>query len=143
MRCDGYDVINYMDDFVGIGVSSVARCSFEHLHELLARLGLDVSERKLVSPSTKVTCLGIKIDSVAKTVSIPKEKMKRVHVMLQDWQTKLFASKQQLQSLLGNLLYIHKCVKPARIFVNRMLEVLRQNFDKRSITLTPEFKRDV
>ena len=69
--------------------------------------------------------------------------MQRVRHMIHEWQNKRFTSKQQLQSLLGNLLYIHKCVKPARIFVNRMLDVLRQNYGKRSITLNVEFMRDV
>ena len=63
--------------------------------------------------------------------------------MLQDWQHKKFCSKQQLQSLLGNLLYIHKCVHPARMFLNRMLDLLRANYDKKSITLTHDFKRDL
>ena len=45
--------------------------------------------------------------------------------------------------LLGNLLYIHKCVKPSRIFVNRMLELLHKNYDTASISITQEFKRDL
>ena len=71
MQCDRFDVINYMDHFVGIVLPSVACHSFEHLLEVLACLGLDISDKKLVTPSTKVTCLIIEIDSVAKTISIP------------------------------------------------------------------------
>ena len=70
------------------------------------------------------------------------DKMRRIENMLHDWQLKTFASRQQLQSLLGNLLYIHKCVKPARIFLNHMLQLLRDNYDKNSITLTHDFRRD-
>ena len=143
MRRDRYDVINYVDDFVGFGTPSVARASVGHLRNLLSRLGLNISAQKLVAPCTKVTCLGTEIDTVAKTISIPESKMKRVRHMIHEWQNKRFASKQQLQSLLGNLLYIHKCIKPARIFVNRMLDVLRQNYGKRSITLNVEFMRDI
>ena len=36
-------------------------------------------------------------------------------------------TKSELQSLLGLLLYITKCVKPARFFLNRMLQLLRDN----------------
>ena len=48
---------------------------------------------------------------------------------------------KQLQSLLGQLSYIHKCVRPARVFLNRMLKLLRKNHDKVHIHLTPEFMR--
>ena len=63
--------------------------------------------------------------------------------MVNEWRGKRFCSKRQLQSLLGNLLYIHKCVKPSRVFLNRMLELLRANYEATSITLTQEFKRDL
>ena len=52
-------------------------------------------------------------------------------------------SKRALQSIVGKLLYIHKCVKPARIFVNRILALLRENFDKKQIKLTTSFYRDI
>ena len=94
-------------------------------------------------PCTKVTCLDIDINTVDRTIAIPEEKMCHIENMLHDWQLKTFASRQQLQSLLGNLLYIHKCVKPARIFLNRMLQLLRDNYDKNSITLTHDFRRDL
>ena len=143
MRRAGYDVINYVDDFVGVATPSVAHQSYEHLTKLLERLGLDVSVKKLVSPSTSAICLGVEIDTVAKTIAIPQEKLDRIHRLLDEWRHKRFCSTQQLQSLLGNLLYVHKCVRPARIFVNRMLELLRQNYDKKSITLTTSFRRDL
>ena len=52
-------------------------------------------------------------------------------------------TKCELQSLLGNLLYIHKCVHPARIFLNRMLELLRSNCDVNLISITEDFRRDL
>ena len=34
------------------------------------------------------------------------------------------ATKNQLQTLVGKLIYIHRCVKPARLFINQILFVL-------------------
>ena len=143
MHRGGFNVINYVDDFVGVGTPGVTLRSYNHLRKLLERLGLDVSAKKLVAPSMSATSLGVEIDTVAKTLVIPKEKLDRINIILAEWHQRRFCSKQQLQSLLGNLLYVHKCVKPARIFVNRILELLRQNYDKRSITLTTGFRRDL
>ena len=60
MRQHGYAVVNYVDDFIGIAMPGVMRRSYVILQELLARL--DVSQNKLVAPSTKVTCLGVEVD---------------------------------------------------------------------------------
>ena len=51
--------------------------------------------------------------------------------------------KRQLQSILGLLLYVHKCVKPARVFLNRMLELLRACHNDSKVHLTDDFKHDL
>ena len=40
--------------------------------------------KKLVAPGTKVTCLGVDIDTVAKTIAIADDKMRRIEVMLNE-----------------------------------------------------------
>ena len=136
MRQKGFTIIDYIDDYVGMGVPSVASASYATLTDLMARLGLSISQNKLVPPSTQVTCLGVLIDTVHGTISIPPEK---VHT----WLSKDVASKRQLQSILGLLLYVHKCVRPARFFLNRMLDLLRSAHMRQQVSLTPDFKRDL
>ena len=143
MRRRGHTVLNYVDDFLGVGASRVARHSFDALQELMPQLGLDISVKKLTPPSTIAVCLGIQINTVESTVSIPPEKLQKIVHMVTDWKARHFCSKRQLQALLGNLLYVNKCVKASRVFLNRMLQLLRANYDKNSITLTHDFKRDL
>ena len=69
--------------------------------------------------------------------------MVQISNMLQTWKSKKSCTKRQLQSLLGHLLYIHKCVKPTRYFLNRMLEVLRSAHNATHISLNPDFHRDL
>jgi hypothetical protein len=52
-------------------------------------------------------------------------------------------NKHQIQSLLGNLIYIHKAITPARLFVNRVIALLKVTPDKGNILITQEFKRDL
>ena len=63
--------------------------------------------------------------------------------LCQSWKDKVTCTKQQLQSLLGSLLYITKCVRPARYFLNRMLQVLRENHANKHISLTVDFGKDL
>ena len=143
MRRRGFDIINYIDDFLGFGTRSTAQASFKALYKIMQELGLTISEKKLVHPSTQAVCLGVLIDTVQGTVSIPKDKLEQVKTVVNEWSEKTHCTKCQLQSLLGLLLYIHKCVKPARYFLNRMLTILRHASNPNRIVLTNDFKRDL
>ena len=130
-------MLDYIDDYIGVGVPSVTHASYVMLLDLMSQLGLTVSQKKLVAP---VTRLGILIDMVKSTVSIPPEKLEQINVTVRQWLSKSIISKHQLHSILGLLLYVHKCVKLARIFINRMLELLRLVHATQRITLTTDFK---
>ena len=43
-------MVDYIDDYVGMGVPSVAWASYNALIELMGELGLTISEKKLVAP---------------------------------------------------------------------------------------------
>ena len=109
----------------------------------MTQLGLTISKSKLVEPTTKTVCLGILIDTVQGTVAIPPEKLEVVKYMVEEWRNKKWCTKRQLQSLLGTLLYVHKCVKPARYFFNRMLGTLRNVSNPARVELNQDFQRDL
>ena len=141
MRQKDFVMVDYIDDYVGMGVPSIAWVSYNALTELMGEQGLTIIEKKLVPPSTQVTCLGVLIDKG--TLSIPPEKLHDITQVVCHWLGKDVTSKRQLQSILGLLLYVHKCVKPAHIFLNRMLDLLRSLHGRKKIELTHGFKRDL
>ena len=143
MASRGYDVINYIDDVIGFGTISTAKASFDTLQDLLQKLGFDISIKKLVEPTTKVTCLGVEVNTEEFTISVPHEKLANIMSMCNKWSRKSHCTKKELQSLLGCLLYISKCVKTSRTFLNRMLDTLRAHFGKENISLDIEFHRDL
>ena len=113
----GYPLLfNYIDDLIYTGLPSQMDASFNFLKNLLVELGLEISPKKLVPPSTSVTCLGILINSIQKTISIPPEKLAEINQLCIQWSTKIYYGKRDLQSLLGSLLYVSKCVKHSRFF---------------------------
>ena len=136
MRQRGFQIIDYIDDYVGFGVPQVGRASFASLFALKNDLGLTISDKTLVPPSTQVVCLGSLIDTKKGTVSIPPDKFCQINDTITEWLARKICTKHQLQSLLGLLLYIHKCVKPARAFLNRMLALLRSGHANQKIDLT-------
>ena len=83
---------------------------------------------KLHPPSEDITAchltaLGIRINIPESSLSIEPQK--------------------NFQSSVGKLVYIHKCVTPARIFINHMLNLFRENSHKKCICLTPQFFQDL
>ena len=113
------------------------------MHQLLQELGLQVSEKKLESPTTRLNCLGILVDTETFTMSIPPVKVKEIWEKCCHWQQKRYCNKKQLQSLLGSLLYVSKCVRFSRFFLNRLLDVLRSMEEKNQTKITIEARRDI
>ena len=125
------------------GLPSNIGHSYQFLLDLLQDLGLDISVTKLCPPSKKVICLGIMFDTVNRTISIPDNKLQEIYQTCKVWTDKRMVSKNELQSLLGLLLYIAKFVRPARYFLNRMLQLLRENHDNLNICLTEKIFKDL
>ena len=94
MRRHGHKVIDYVDDYIGFGVPSDARASFDLLYDLLQKLGLTVSQKKLVPPTTSVVCLGVEINTLTGTVSIPAEKLRQISDTVKDWKHRKTCTKR-------------------------------------------------
>ena len=134
---------NYIDDMIYTGLPDEIQDSYDTLINLLHELGLEISESKLVSPTSRAVCLGIEIDTVNRTLRIPDAKLQEIMNICKSFESKTKVTKNQLQSLLGSFLYITKCVKPARYFLNRMLQLLRDHNKLSKIHLNDNFHRDL
>ena len=139
MASKNYCITNYIDDLVGNATLGQVNSAFESLYDLLADLGFEVSDKKPVRPATTCVCLGIEIDTEKFTVLISAEKLQEIMNLCKAWDGKLTCTKQELQSNLGSLLYITKCVQLSRVFLNRMLDLLRAADKQHKITLTQSF----
>ena len=143
MTSKGHSITNYIDDLIGHALPSQAHESFNTLTSLLQELGLQISSKKLISPTTRAVCLGIEVDTVNFTLAIPQEKLNEIGSTCDLWATKDTCSKRDLQSLLGQLLYISKCVRASKAFLNCMLDLLRASDKQNLIHLTVPFKQDL
>ena len=90
-----------------------------------------------------MVCLGILINRKTRTISIPEKKLQEIKQLCYSWKGKSTFNKTQLQSLIGSLLYVTKCVRLARFFLNRMLTLLRNNHDNVKIDLNKDFHQDL
>ena len=144
MNKNGHNALmNYIDDLIYCGLPSNIGYSYQFLLNLLQELGLDISAKKLCPLGTKVICLGIMFDTVNRSISIPDHKLQEICQTCDAWSDKTIVTKNELQSSFGLLLYITKCVRPARYFLNRMLQLLRDSHNDQNICLTAAFFKDL
>ena len=118
-------LLNYVDDFVGAEHKDTIWRAFEHFTRLLEELKVDTSPEKMVPPTTRLEFLGVTLDSQTMTMEIPPEKIEETQKELHTWLYKSQATKKELQSLLGRLQFMSKCIRQGRIFVSRLLNWLR------------------
>ena len=138
----GYYLMSYIDDLLGAEVGDKAQKSFDTMCTLLRDLNIPTSPAKLTPPTTRIICLGIEIDSVKASMSIPENKLEEILLACKNFKKLTQFTKKQLQSLLGSLMFIHKVVHPARYFVNRLLETLR-GMDRERIPMSEPVQRDI
>ena len=96
--------MSYINDLIYTSLPSQIYHAYQFLLDLLPKLGLDISQDKLVTPAVAVTCLGILIDIKTRTISIPQEKLSQIIQLCHGWTFKQPCTKSQLQSLFGSLL---------------------------------------
>jgi hypothetical protein len=140
----GVSVVVYIDDLSGSALlQSEAKKQFRTLRKVLKYLGLVEAVHKASPPSQRMVWLGLQFDTISMTVSIPKSKLAEIQTLLKQWLNKSSAHKTQLQSLLGRLFHVAQCVRPARLFLNRMLSTLRRCPQVGHITLDDDFRKDL
>ncbi len=117
--------IHYLDDFLLFGSPDSCQCGVS-LERALARckgLGVPIAPAKTEGPATKLTFLGIELDTASLTISLPQEKLERLCTMIRDWESKKSCTKRELLSLIGYLQHACLVIKPGRSFLRQMIDL--------------------
>jgi hypothetical protein len=116
-----------------------AHKAFFELKELFLSCGIEESEQKAITPSTRMEFLRIVCDSDKLTLEISESRLKEMLSVVVEWDSKQLASKREVQSLVGKLNFVGSCVKPGRMFISRLLNWLRSIYSVEGKVLVPEF----
>ena len=138
-------VINYIDDFLVYG-ESFEQCQEAQtiLIHLLGQLGFHVSWKKCTSPATSIRYLGIIFDSISMEMSVPQDKLDKLHSEIKFFDNKSRATKRQIQRLCGILSHCAKVIKGGRTFSRRVIDLLKGLPEGNPrIRLSQDFKDDL
>ncbi|XP_071177827.1 uncharacterized protein [Mytilus edulis] len=140
----GYNGVNYIDDIGSAETTEFAGNGFHILKTLIDDLGFKVAEQKCCAPDTNMIFLGKQFDTVNMTISIPNDKLCEIKGVIEKLLTKKTITRKKLESIIGKLSYIADCIRSARLFIARLLALLRTISRKgHHINLNGEAKKDL
>lgn len=119
-------VVNYLDDFLIGSTQEECQRGLLTLINLLHYLGFNVSWRKVVSPTQRITFLGIELDSSIMSLRLPEDKLTLLTDLVNTFSHEASASKPQLQSLAGSLNFACQVVHGGRTFLRRVIDCLNK-----------------
>ncbi len=128
----------YLDDF-WLAADSRAECQRMLLItiNILRRLGFLIAWDKVVGPTRRLTFLGIEICTETMTTTLPHDKLVQFRSLIVATLQRRSMSKRQLQSLIGKLNWITRCVYGGRTFLRRFINVaqsLRAPWHRKRLT---------
>lgn len=115
-------VIHYIDDFLFvIRTKSEADAALLGALALCEDLGVPMAPGKTEGPTTCLTFLGIQLDTVEMSASLPAPKLAELMQITSDWGLKSRCTLRDLQSLVGSLSFACQVVRPGRFFLRRII----------------------
>ena len=93
----------------------------QHYPWHLQTIGHPLAIDKCEGPCTLLDYLGFLLDTVHLTVSLPKEKLDRLLLLISTWRQRKTCTKHDLDSLIGQLQHTSAVVKPGRSFLRHMI----------------------
>ena len=138
--------LHYLDDFLFLGPPGSPRCALalQQALDMCRALGVPVAAHKTEGPATKLTFLGIQINTDTMSLSLPRDKLLRILSLVLSWRSRQAATRRELQSLIGHLSHAAFVVLPGRIFLRRMIGLMKTASQPRHhVRLTAGFRSDL
>ena len=121
----GRKCVCFLDDFLIVcDTYEECRDAILQLIHLLCKLGFWINYQKVEGPSQRLTFLGITLDTIAMTLSLPPEKLQDLRRRLESTKAKNKVTKKQLQSLAGSLNWATQCIYGGRFHLRRILDTM-------------------
>ena len=118
-------IVHVLDDFLFISQSQEeCLADLNTFIGICNELGVPLAAEKTEGPVTKLSFLGIELDTVQSVARLPKEKLDKCHDMIVSFLPKKKVKLRTLQSLIGLLNFACRVV-PGRPFLRRLIDRMR------------------
>ena len=119
-------ILNYLDDFLVLGhTKEEAQFAQNIVIKTLRYLGFYISWAKVTPPSKIYRYLGLDIDSIEMELRLPKDKLEKLIISVNNFKDKSSISKQELESLGGLLSHCSHVVDGGRTHSRRFYDLYK------------------
>ncbi|XP_070586420.1 uncharacterized protein [Erythrolamprus reginae] len=117
-------VVHYLDDFLFAGPAGSDECQrgMAGFQGLCGDLDVPLAHEKTEGPTTRLTFLGIEVDSVAQTCRLPEDKLARLRDTVRVVRAARRVTLRQVQELAGLLNFACRVIAPGRAFMFRLYQ---------------------
>ena len=137
------DGVVYQDDMADAEIWSAAFEAYDLMGTILQKAGIQEATEKRSPPNTKMVFLGVLFDTLSMTISITPERLDDIRTLLLSWKSKTTCTKREVQSLIGLLNFVAKCVKPGRSFLARMIAFMKVIPENAYRSICSNFTKDL
>ena len=119
-------IIHYIDDFLLLGSPASPECqrALTIILDTCRELGIPVAPEKTEGPTTKLTFLGIQLDSLSMCTALPADKIRCLRSMVHSLrESRVIRDIHQLESLVGHLVHAATVCPLAKAFLNNLFAV--------------------
>ena len=114
--------LHYLDDFLFVGEAGTGHCrgllrAFARLAEWL---GVPLAPDKTEGPATRITFLGIELDSRAGVCRLPECKVRELRECIENLLASKKATLLELQQLVGRLNFAGRVIPAGKVFAKRL-----------------------
>ena len=134
----------YLDDFLFVGATPEAvTLSLVIACQVFESFGLMLNTKKIEGPSQQITFLGLLLDSVAQTVSLPASKKADIKILISSILAKERVSSRSLRTLMGKLSFLSSVLPAARPFMRQCIEAASNPYFSRPRRLSNSFRQEL
>jgi len=143
----GFYNYHWVDDHVNVAPDTCTNCadidrSLRQAMTVVMGLAA-VTEHKFTPWSTQLKVLGLIFDTVARTVAMPHSKIIKAHHLVRHATHTCSLTRGEYRSLLGSLRHVATCVRPARVFLQRLREGERREHRVNRISVSSAMREDL
>ena len=136
-------LLNYVDDFVAAEIKEQIWEAYQALTNLLEQLRVDTSKDKIVPPTTRLEFLGVMFDSEQMVMEISPQKMEDIQAELSTWLYRSKARRHEVESLIGKLQFLSKCIRAGRVFLAGLIQWIRGMDRRQEYAIPGEARKDI
>lgn len=120
-KSQNYNIIHYLDDFLFVGEQNTLQCSklAEMFMLTCSELGVPINDKKTEGPCTRLSFLGLGIDTIDKVIFIPDNKVAELRSKLSSITSSKKVTLKEMESLCGSLNFFAKAIPGSRAFNRR------------------------